>query len=245
MINLLWENLVKCLKLLIRVLSRTTIWSALNELELGSNHSLSRWFFFDNSTWAQLWKNLLPNQFWLFWMWNNMLVDFSQDVFSQPPHVAHDHQKWLHMDLIHLLNACWILFSSFWQLFTNVFTNMPNVKLMTGIGALVPHILFYLHMSVCCNLFCFNISGLCVMQNLLKAIFLHSISIPTFSKLCYWHCNNFINTIFQEGIYQIFYIMPWAITSSFTTKYTWMWLDNFRNHLFSSLTQASLATPNK
>ena len=62
------EKLVKCFKSLIRVLSRTAVWSALNESELGSKHPLSRWFFFDNSIWAQLWKNLLPNQLCLFWM---------------------------------------------------------------------------------------------------------------------------------------------------------------------------------
>ena len=31
-----------------------------------------------------------------------MFVHFLQSVCSQPPHVAHDHKKWLHMDLIHL-----------------------------------------------------------------------------------------------------------------------------------------------
>ena len=128
--------------------------------------------------------------------------------------------------------ACWLLFSSFWQRFTNVFASMPNVKLMTDIGALFPHNFFYLHMPVCCNLFYINISGLHAMQNFLKTIFLHSIWISTFSELCYWHCNDFINTMFQKGICQLFCIISWAITSSVTTKCTWMWLRNFRNHFF-------------
>ena len=37
-------------------------------------------FFFDNSIWVQLWKNLLPNQLCLFWMWNNILVHFLQSM---------------------------------------------------------------------------------------------------------------------------------------------------------------------
>ena len=91
---------------------------------------------------------------------------------------------------------------------------------------------FYLHMPVCCNMSCINISGLHTMQNFLKTIFLHSIWILTSIKLCYWHCNDFINTMLQKGTCQIFCIMPWAITSSVTNKHTWMWLPNFWNHFF-------------
>ena len=39
-------------------------------------------FFFENSIWVQLWKNLLPNQLCLFWMWNNILVYFLRSMCS-------------------------------------------------------------------------------------------------------------------------------------------------------------------
>ena len=189
-------------------------------------------FFFDNSIWVQLWKNLLPNQLCLFWMWNNMLVHFLRSICSQPPHVAHDHQKWLHMDLIHLFKMLVDFFLAAFDNFLRMFLQtcqMSNWWLILGRSSLI---FFYLHMPVCCNLFYINISGLHAMQNFLKTIFLHSIWISTFSELCYWHCNDFINTMFQKGICQLFCIISWAITSSVTTKCTWMWLRNFRNHFF-------------
>ena len=117
-------------------------------------------------------------------------------------------------------------------LITKGFANMINVNLMTDIGSLFSHNTFYLPMAVCCNLFHINISGVHTMQNFLKTIFLHCIWIPTFSKLCYWHCNNFINSLFEKDICQIFCVMPWAITSSVNTKNTRMWLQNFQNHFF-------------
>ena len=175
-------------------------------------------------------KNLLPNQLSLFWMWNNMLVHFSRRVCSQPPHVAHDHQKWLHMDLIHLFKMLVDFFLAAFHNFLRMFLQtcqMSNWWLILGRSSLI---FFYLHMPVCCNLFYINISGLHAMQNFLKTIFLHSIWIPTFSKLCYSHWIDFINTIFQKGIWQIFCIKAWAITSLVTTKYTWTWLRNFWNH---------------
>ena len=117
---------------------------------------------------------------------------------------------------------------------------MINVNLMTDIGSLFSHNTFYLHMAVYCNLFHINISGVHTMQNFLKTIFLHYIWIPTFSKLCYWHCNNFINSLFKKDICQIFCVMPWAITSSVNTKNTRMWLQNFQNHFFFLIDPSSI-----
>ena len=107
---------------------------------------------------------------------------------------------------------------------------MSNVKLLIlGCCSL-------LHFSICTCLsvvVCFILKSLTSMScKTFWKLFFPSIWIPTFRKLCYGHCNNFINTIFQKGICQISYIIPWAITSPVTTKYTWMWLRNFWNHFF-------------
>ena len=97
-------------------------------------------FFFDNSIWVQLWKNLLPNQLCLFWMWNNMLVHFLRSISSQPPHVAHDHQKWLHMDLIHLFKMLVDFFLAAFHNFLRMFLQtcqMSNWWLILGCSSLI------------------------------------------------------------------------------------------------------------
>ena len=136
-------------------------------------------------------------------MWNNVFVHFSRSVFSQPPHVAHDHQKWLHMNLIHsfrmLADFFLAAFDNFLRMFLQTY-QMSNWWLI--LGRSYPSYFFDLHMPVCCNLFHINISSLHAMQNFLKTILFHSIWIPTFSKLCYWICNDFIGTMFQKGIFR-------------------------------------------
>ena len=72
--------------------------------------------------------------------WNNMLVHFSRSVFSQPPHVAHDHQKWLHMDLIHLFKMLVDFFLAAFDNFLQIFLQtcqMSNWWLILGCSFLI------------------------------------------------------------------------------------------------------------
>ena len=61
-----------------------------------------------------------------------MLAHFSRSICSQPLRVAHDHRKWLHMDLFRLFKMLVDL-----ELFTNVFANVPNVKLILERSSLI------------------------------------------------------------------------------------------------------------
>lgn len=54
-------------------------------------------------------------------MWNNMLVHFSRNKFSQPPHVTHEHQKCLHIDFIHLLKILMDFFLAAFHIFSQMF----------------------------------------------------------------------------------------------------------------------------
>ena len=153
-------------------------------------------------------------------MWNNVFVHFSRSVFSQPPHVAHDHQKWLHMNLIHsfrmLADFFLAAFDNFLRMFLQTY-QMSNWWLI--LGRSYPSYFFDLHMPVCCNLFHINISSLHAIKTFWKLYFSILFEFP--------HSVNRVTEFVT-----ILLVLCSKKVYSVTTNYTWLWLQNFRNHFF-------------
>ena len=72
---------------------------------------------------------------------------------SSPSHDLQHHQKWLQIDLIQpfIIEHDFFL-SRLSQLFFQVFTDMPYIKLVINIFVIFSHTLFDLDMAISCNL---------------------------------------------------------------------------------------------
>ena len=170
---------------------------------------------------------------------------FAKCVFTATAHCT-----WLPKMVVYGLNpfvwnACRLLFGSFWQLFTNVFANMPIIKSMTDIGALFPHIFFFI-----CT--CLSVA-ICFILISLASIPCKTFWKPYFSILFEFpHSANCVTgiaailSILCSKKYML-NILHYALGYRISLHHWRVFSDCeiFETTSFSSLTQASLATPNK
>ena len=97
----MWQNLVRCVKSFKTFLLKTIFCRASNTSKLGDIYSFAFTCFLVRSGCTHFVNLLLPVHSCLFWMWNRTLIHFSRRSSGSPSHVAHAHQKWFPIDLIH------------------------------------------------------------------------------------------------------------------------------------------------
>ena len=175
---------------------------------------------------------------------------FAKRVCPWPSHVAtwppkmvvYKLNPWLHINLIHLFKMLGDFFLAAFDNFLQMI--LPNVKLMTGIVALFPHIFFIctcLSVAICFIL----ISGLHAMQNFLKTIFLYCIWIPH-SVNYVTHITMILLILCSKKVYvKYFAVCPRLSHLPSPLNTHGCSCEIFETTFFSSLIQASLATPNK
>ena len=136
----------------------------------------------------------------------------------QPPHVAHDYQKWFYMDLIHLFRMFVDFFLAVFDNFLRMFLQtcqMSNWWLILGHSSLI-------NFFICT---CLSVV-ICFILISLASMPCKTFWKPYFSILFEFpHSVNYITDIAtillilcSKNVYAKFCIMPRAITSSVTTK---------------------------